>query len=88
MSQRTRILHTSIALTAVGILLGACGDNNSCTASRADPCHAQYVAPVGRTVQDLVQAIRKQPIYRVSRPEPVTIGGAKGTHLQIGIPLR
>jgi hypothetical protein len=52
----------------------------------SDPCQGQYIQPVGRTVQDLVQAIRHEPIYRVSRPEPVTIGGAHGTTVRIRIP--
>jgi hypothetical protein len=52
----------------------------------ADPCQGQYVEPAGTTVHGLVNAIRKQPIYQVSHVEPVTIGGAKGTHVQIAIP--
>jgi hypothetical protein len=51
-----------------------------------DPCQVQYIEPVGPTVQDLVRAIRNQPIYRVTRSEPVTIGGAEGTYLEIRIP--
>lgn len=51
-----------------------------------DPCTDQSVEPVGPTVQDLVDAIRDQPIYRVSRPEPVKVGGAEGTYLEIRIP--
>lgn len=51
-----------------------------------DPCNAQIITPVGPTVQDLVVAIRNEPIYRVGRPERVEIGGAEGTHLEVGIP--
>lgn len=51
-----------------------------------DPCSNQFVVPVGPTVQDLVDAIRDRPIYRVSRPEPVEVGGAEGTYLEIRIP--
>jgi hypothetical protein len=182
MSRPTRILHTSLALAAVGILLGACGANSEAKGTTAevpvspssdstqpeqssatagavalpdgvlalpatpegeepapvdagryhvplshhlafevdlpqgttsnsdglylqsspnilkvelagkqygvpiDPCRVQSIEPTGRTVQDLVKAIRKQSIYRVSHLEPVTIGGARGTHLQIAIP--
>jgi hypothetical protein len=52
----------------------------------SDPCQGQYVEPAGPSVADLVKAIRRQPVYRVSHVEPVTIGGARGTHLQIAIP--
>jgi hypothetical protein len=51
-----------------------------------DPCALQSIEPAGRTVQDLVEAIRQEPIYRVSQRERVTIGGAHGTHLLIRIP--
>jgi hypothetical protein len=51
-----------------------------------DACTAQFVMPVGPTVRDLVEAIRSEPLYRVSRPEPVEIGGAKGTYLEIRVP--
>jgi hypothetical protein len=51
-----------------------------------DPCTAQFVMPVGPTVRDLVEAIRSEPLYRVSRPEPVEISGAKGTYLELRVP--
>jgi hypothetical protein len=51
-----------------------------------DPCHRQDIEPAGRTVRALVSAIRDQPVYRVSRVRPVTIGGGTGVHLQIAIP--
>ena len=51
-----------------------------------EPCTDQFPIPVGPTVPDLVDAISTAPIYRVSSPEPVEVGGAKGTHLQIRVP--
>jgi len=72
LQSRPNILKVELAGTSYGV--------------PSDPCRAQYVEPVGGTVQDLVRAIRHEPVYRVSRPEPVTIDGVSGTHLQIGIP--
>ena len=51
-----------------------------------DVCTAQFPLPAGPTVQDLVDAIRDVPLYRVSRPEAAKIGGAEGTYLEIRIP--
>jgi hypothetical protein len=50
------------------------------------PCTDQFPAPVGPTVRDLVDAIRAEPLYRVSAPEPAGIGSAESTHLEIRIP--
>jgi hypothetical protein len=52
----------------------------------SDPCNDQFPLPVGATVDDLVAAVQDAPIYRVSRPQPVEIGGAAGTYLEIRIP--
>ncbi len=53
----------------------------------ADPCSAfGGLVPAGPTVADLVSAIRDQPIYRVSRAEPVRIGDASGQFLEVRIP--
>jgi hypothetical protein len=52
-----------------------------------DPCHAfNDIQPAGTTDQDLVTAIRNQPLYRTSRPAAVTIGGTTGRHLQLRVP--
>jgi len=51
-----------------------------------DACHVQGIKPVGPTVQHLVTAIGKEPVYRVSAPEQVKIGGAGGTYLEIQVP--
>lgn len=52
-----------------------------------DPCHRfNEIAPVGATVDSLVNAIRSQSLYRTSRPEPVEIGGAAGRYLELRIP--
>lgn len=52
----------------------------------ADPCTAAFVKPVGPTVDDLVEAILDEPTYQVSDPEPVEVGGAEGTYLEIRVP--
>jgi hypothetical protein len=55
----------------------------------ADPCHSfNDVRPAGSSVEDLVTAIRKEPVYRVSRPEPVEIDGAAGQYLELRIPAK
>lgn len=51
-----------------------------------DPCTAHIIDPAGPTVDDLVQAIRSEPAYQVTRPEPVELGGASGTYLEVRIP--
>ena len=51
-----------------------------------DPCTAHSIDPVGPTLDDLVQAIGDLPVYQVSRPEPVELGGAEGTYLEARIP--
>ena len=51
-----------------------------------DACHVQRIEPVGPTVQDLVTAIGKETVYRVSAPQPVDIDGAHGTYLEMRIP--
>ena len=53
----------------------------------SDPCSGLGgITPAGPTVGNLVTAIRNQPIYRVSRPEPVQIDGAAGKYLELRIP--
>jgi len=52
-----------------------------------DPCYSFVdIAPAGVTVADLVSAIRKQPVYEVTRLAPVTIGGAEGQSFELRIP--
>lgn len=51
-----------------------------------DPCIDYATDPVGPTTADLVEAIRNEPMYQVSRPRPVELGGADGTYLEIRIP--
>lgn len=52
----------------------------------ADACTAGFIKPVGPTIDDLVEAIRDEPVYQVSDPEPVELGGARGTYLEIRVP--
>jgi hypothetical protein len=52
-----------------------------------DPCTAfNDLEAVGPSVENLVSAIRNEPVYRVSRPEPVEIDGAAGQYLELRIP--
>jgi hypothetical protein len=52
-----------------------------------DPCSAYTdIEPAGPTVGNLVNAIRNQPIYRASRPEPIEFEGAGGQYLELRIP--
>ena len=51
-----------------------------------DPCTGPTIDPVGPTVDDLVNALAELPIYRMTRPEPVELGGADGTHIPARIP--
>lgn len=51
-----------------------------------EPCTSRGdITPTGPTVDDLVTAIRNQPLYRTSRPEPVEIAGASGQYLELRI---
>lgn len=53
----------------------------------SDPCRGfKDISPAGSTVGDVVRAIRDQMPYRVSRLEPVELGGAAGKHFELGIP--
>ena len=47
-----------------------------------DPCTDHSNVPVGADVDDLVQAFRNLPIYQVTRPEHVELGGADGTYFE------
>ncbi len=51
-----------------------------------DPCAGVSPAPVGPSIDDLVEAIRDEPIYETTTPEPVELGGAEGTYLEVRIP--
>lgn len=50
------------------------------------PCTDHMIEPVGPTVDDLVQAIGRLPVYEVSRPEPVELGGGEGFYVEARIP--
>jgi len=53
----------------------------------SDPCSAYTdIEPAGPTVDNLVGAIRKQPIYRAGRPEPIEFEGAGGQYFELRIP--
>lgn len=52
----------------------------------ADPCTDPTIEPVGPGVDDLVRAMRSQPSYQVSPPEPAELGGASGTYLEVRVP--
>ncbi|TNM42838.1 hypothetical protein FHP29_07500 [Nocardioides albidus] len=51
-----------------------------------DPCTDQVIEPAGPTVDDLVRALVSLPVYEVSRPRPVELGGAEGFYLEARIP--
>jgi hypothetical protein len=51
-----------------------------------DPCTDQVIRPVGGSVDDLVQALAAMPAYQVSTPQPVELGGARGTYLEARVP--
>ncbi|HWJ82869.1 MAG TPA: hypothetical protein VNS55_11585 [Nocardioides sp.] len=51
-----------------------------------DPCSVQAIDPVGPTVDDLVRALGELPVYELSRPEPVELGGAEGSYVEARIP--
>jgi hypothetical protein len=52
------------------------------------PCRDHTLWRVGPTESDLARAIADQPVWRVSRPRPVTIDGSRGFHLEIELPAR
>ncbi len=53
----------------------------------SDPCSAYTdIEPAGPTVDNLVGAIRNQPIYRAGRPEPIEFEGAGGQYFELRIP--
>jgi hypothetical protein len=52
-----------------------------------DACRSfNVIDPAGPAVDDLVSAIRSEPIYSVSQPEPVEIDGARGQYFVLRIP--
>lgn len=51
-----------------------------------NPCSDQAIQQVGPTVNDLVRAIRDLPVYRVTRPEPVELGGGEGFYVEARVP--
>ncbi|HWJ82871.1 MAG TPA: hypothetical protein VNS55_11595 [Nocardioides sp.] len=51
-----------------------------------DPCTRQTIDPVGPTVDDLVHALGELPVYRVTLPRPVELGGAEGSYVEARVP--
>ncbi len=51
-----------------------------------NPCHETGRHDPGPSVDDLVTALREQRLTKVTRQEPVTIGGHDGTYLEIIAP--
>jgi hypothetical protein len=37
-------------------------------------------------VSDLAQALRRQPVLKVSKPDPVTVDGGRGRYVEVRIP--
>jgi hypothetical protein len=66
------VIKTEIASSQYGVPLEPCSDHSN--------------DPVGPIVDDLVQAIDNLPIYQVTRPEPVELGGADGIYFEARIP--
>ena len=52
------------------------------------PCRDHTLWRVGPTEADLARAIAAQPVWRVSRPTPVTVDDASGFYLEIELPSR
>lgn len=50
------------------------------------PCTDQVVEPVGPTVDDLVQALVDLPVYEVTRPRRVELGGEEAFYLETRVP--
>jgi hypothetical protein len=51
-----------------------------------NPCHETGRHDPGPSVDDLVTALRQQRLTKVTRQEPVTVGGHDGTYLEITAP--
>lgn len=52
----------------------------------ADACTRHGIVPAGPGVDDLVDALRALEPFDVTKPTPVTLGGAKGTYLEATLP--
>jgi hypothetical protein len=50
------------------------------------PCRDHTLWRVGPTEADLARAVAAQPLWRVSRPQPVTVDDASGFYLEIELP--
>jgi hypothetical protein len=50
------------------------------------PCRDHNLRLVGPTVRDFTRAMQRQPVWRVSRPRPVTLDGNNGLYLEIELP--
>ncbi|QSR27408.1 hypothetical protein CFH99_17445 [Nocardioides aromaticivorans] len=51
-----------------------------------DPCHDPAIRAVGPAVDDLVRALVDLPVYEVSRPAHVRLGGADAIYLEARVP--
>lgn len=54
----------------------------------AHPCWDRALVSVGPKARDLADALAAQPALDVTRPEPVSIAGGHGVHVEVSIPDR
>jgi len=52
------------------------------------PCRDHTLWRVGPTVRDFAEAMRKQPVWRVSTPRPVALDGHQGLYVEVELPAR
>ena len=50
------------------------------------PCRDHSLWLVGPTVRDFAQAMRRQPVWKVTTPRPVTLAGHHGLYFEIKLP--
>ena len=52
------------------------------------PCRDHSLRLVGPSVDDLARAMASQPVWRVTRPRPVTLDGRQAMYLEVELPTR
>jgi len=52
------------------------------------PCRDHSLRLVGPSVDDLAHAMASQPVWRVTKPRPVTLDGLRAMYLEVELPTR
>lgn len=52
------------------------------------PCRNHSLRPVGPSVDDLARAFASQPLWKMTKPRPVTLDGRRAVYIEVKLPER